>query len=342
MIATVVSQSRLQPGILDLRVSVADSIEILPGQFMLLYPEDGARLLPRPISVCEVIRMEHSGAADISGEAPGSGSVAEGSYGETPGSGSGAEGSNGEDLGSRSAATRDPGSAKGRQIIRMVYRIAGEGTKEFSNLKPGDVLRMEGPRGNGFPLNPKELNGETPKKPLLIGGGIGLPPLAELSKQLAVRGAKPVAAAGYRDGDLFLAADLARYAEVFPACEELTEQTTEKHREDDGAEAEEAASVNERIRKPRKGNVLEVIRGENLKADVIYACGPMPMLKAVKEFAEERKVPAYVSLEERMACGMGVCLGCVAKTKSINPHSGVRNARVCVEGPVFLSDEVDL
>ena len=326
MIATVVSQSCLQPGILDLRVSVADTIEILPGQFMLLYPEDGARLLPRPISVCEVIRAEHSGP--------------EGSSGEKPGTQSGVTGIPWEKPGSRSGAMPDPGNAEDGQILRMVYRIAGEGTKEFSKLQPGDVLRMEGPRGNGFPLNPKELSGKVPEAPLLIGGGIGLPPLVELSKQLAVRGAKTVAAAGYRDGDLFLAEDLARYAEVFPACEELTEPAGEKRREDDGAE--EAASVKERIRKLRKGNVLEVIRGEDLKADVIYACGPMPMLKAVKEFAAERKIPAYISLEERMACGMGVCLGCVAKTKRIDAHSGVRNARVCVEGPVFLADEVDL
>ena len=286
MNCVVTSQTALSPQILDLRVKLPEKREILPGQFMLLYPEDGARLLPRPISVCEVLE----------------------------------EGK--------------------EQLVRMVYRIAGEGTKEFSRLTSGDALRMEGPRGNGFPLRPKEFSGKMPEVPLLIGGGIGLPPLVELSKQLAVRGAKPVAAAGYRDGNLFLAEDLARYAEVFPACEELTEQTTEKHREDN--RAEEAASVKERIRKPRKGNVLEVIRREELKADVIYACGPMPMLKAVKELALERKIPAYVSLEERMACGMGVCLGCVAKTKDVDAHSGVRNARVCVEGPVFEAAMLDL
>lgn len=79
-----------------------------------------------------------------------------------------------------------------------------------------------------------------------------------------------------------------------------------------------------------------------LEGDVIYACGPMPMLRAVKHYAGERDIPAYLSLEERMACGVGACLGCVCKTTRKDAHSHVNNARICTEGPVFEASEVDI
>ena len=91
-----------------------------------------------------------------------------------------------------------------------------------------------------------------------------------------------------------------------------------------------------------KGNVMDVIREKNLKCDVIFACGPMPMLRAIKKYAEENGVAAYISLEERMACGVGACLGCVCKTTHKDSHSHVNNARVCTEGPVFEASEVEI
>lgn len=87
---------------------------------------------------------------------------------------------------------------------------------------------------------------------------------------------------------------------------------------------------------------MNAIAEQNLKADVIYACGPMPMLRAIKKYAEEQGIPAYISLEERMACGVGACLGCVVKTKNVDAHSHVKNARVCTDGPVYLASEVDI
>ncbi len=85
---------------------------------------------------------------------------------------------------------------------------------------------------------------------------------------------------------------------------------------------------------------------EQIEADVIMACGPMPMLRAVKAFAGEygqgQGIPAYISLEERMACGVGACLGCVCKTTHKDSHSHVNNARICTEGPVFEAGEVDI
>ena len=91
-----------------------------------------------------------------------------------------------------------------------------------------------------------------------------------------------------------------------------------------------------------KGNVMDTIREQSLDADIIFACGPTPMLRAIKAYAEEKKIECYISLEERMACGIGACLACVCKTKEKDAHSNVNNKRICKDGPVFLSTEVDL
>ena len=81
---------------------------------------------------------------------------------------------------------------------------------------------------------------------------------------------------------------------------------------------------------------------EALTADIIYACGPTPMLRAIKNYAESNGIECYISLEERMACGIGVCLACVCKTKEKDHHSNVNNKRICKDGPVFLSTEVEI
>ena len=90
-----------------------------------------------------------------------------------------------------------------------------------------------------------------------------------------------------------------------------------------------------------EGNVLDVIRENGLEAEIIYACGPMPMLCAVKAFARERQIECWVSLEERMACGIGACLGCVCNSKERDSHTNVNNKRICKEGPVFRAEEVE-
>jgi dihydroorotate dehydrogenase electron transfer subunit len=91
-----------------------------------------------------------------------------------------------------------------------------------------------------------------------------------------------------------------------------------------------------------KGTVLDAIREANLAADVVFACGPTPMLRAIKNYCLEREIPCYLSMEEKMACGIGACLACVCKSKEIDSHSQVKNKRVCKDGPVFLSTEVEL
>lgn len=188
--------------------------------------------------------------------------------------------------------------------IRIVYRVVGYGTSEFSGYGPGDTISVLGPLGNGFPL--KE------KKAFLIGGGIGIPPMLQLAKSLKCE--KQIIV-GYRD-QLFLTEDLKAHGTVYIATEDGSCGT--------------------------KGNVMNAISENNLTADVIYACGPTPMLRAVKAYAEERGIECYLSLEERMACGIGACLACVCKSKEVDDHSHVHNKRICKDGPVFLSTEVEL
>ena len=198
-----------------------------------------------------------------------------------------------------------------RGALRLVYRVAGEGTKEFSTYRKGDTAEMLGVLGNGYPL--KEAEGKTA---LLMGGGIGIPPLLELAKELREIPCNVQIVLGYRDGDLFLKPDFMEFGEVFIAAE-------------DGS-----AGV--------KGNVLDAVREHKLKADLIYSCGPMPMLRAIKRYAAETGIPAWISLEERMACGVGACLGCVCKTVKEDAHSHVHNARICTDGPVFPAEDVDI
>ena len=193
--------------------------------------------------------------------------------------------------------------------LRLVYRVQGKGTREFSLYKEGESVKVLGPLGNGFPVEAGKG-----KKSILIGGGIGVPPILELAK--ALKGEDVTILAGYRNSDMFLDEDFKKQAPLEVATED--------------------GSVGV------KGNVMDVIREKNLKCDVIFACGPMPMLRAIKKYAEENGVTAYISLEERMACGVGACLGCVCKTTKKDEHSHVNNARVCTEGPVFEASEVEI
>ncbi len=197
---------------------------------------------------------------------------------------------------------------KEKKKLRLVYRVAGKGTAEFSGCKEGDTLSIIGVLGNGFPL--EKAKGKTV---FLMGGGIGIPPMLELAKELD---AKKQIIAGYRDNDLFLHDDLAKYGNVYVATEDGSAGT--------------------------KGNVMDAVRVNGLRADVIMACGPMPMLRAIKKYAEEENIEAYLSLEERMACGVGACLGCVCKTRETDRHSHVNNARICTDGPVFEAKEVEI
>lgn len=218
------------------------------GQFVSVFSADGARLLPRPISLCEIDKTEGT--------------------------------------------------------LRLVYRIAGEGTREFSGLKTGDRVEVMGPLGNGF----------TPKEgpAILIGGGIGIPPMLQLARELGVE--KKIVL-GFRD-EIFLTEEFEAAGQVFLASE-------------DGKHGV-------------KGNVMDAIREYGIKGDVIYACGPTPMLRAVQAYAKEHQIEVQISLEEKMACGIGACLACVCRSEEKDAHSHVNNKRICKDGPVFDAGEVVL
>ena len=195
--------------------------------------------------------------------------------------------------------------------LRLVYRVTGEhtGTEEFSRLQAGDTMKIMGSLGNGFTV-------EKGKKAFLIGGGIGVPPMLQLAKEMKDAGENFQIVMGYRDAGTFLLNEFKEQGESFVATEDGSVGT--------------------------KGNVLDAIRENHLDADVIYACGPTPMLRALKAYAEEQNMTCYVSMEERMACGIGACLACVCNSTYKDAHSNVKNKRICKEGPVFNAKEVDL
>lgn len=145
-----------------------------------------------------------------------------------------------------------------------------------------------------------------------MGGGIGIPPMLETARQLE---ADKKIIAGYRD-ELFLTEELAENGNLYIATEDGSAGT--------------------------KGNVLDAIRKNGLEADVIFACGPTPMLRAIKAYALEHDIECWISMEEKMACGIGACLACVCQSKEIDGHSHVHNKRICKDGPVFLATEIEL
>ena len=184
--------------------------------------------------------------------------------------------------------------------IHLYYNIAGEGTRELSEMKPGDTLDILLDLGNGFSI-PEGI-----KKPLLLGGGIGAAPLFQLAYDLIESGVKPRVVLGYNtsgeswgmEKDLQESGIAAFIATV------------------DGSEG-------------TKGFVTDVIREKALDFDYFYACGPMPMLKALMNLPTEGEL----SLECRMGCGFGACMCC-----SMETANGPR--RICKEGPVFKKSEL--
>ena len=192
--------------------------------------------------------------------------------------------------------------------LRLVYRVTGEGTgtEEFSRLKAGDKIRVLGPLGNGFTVEPG-------KKAFLIGGGIGIPPMLELMKQLDC---DKTAVLGYRDSDMFLKDEFEAVGDVVISTEDGSFGT--------------------------KGNVIDAIKEQGVEGSIIYACGPTPMLRGIKAYAEEMGIEAQIYKEERKACGIGACLACVCKSNVVDSHSHVHNKRVCKDGPVFDAREAEL
>lgn len=249
--AKVVRAEQLAVDVYSMTIYAPEIAEqAVPGQFISYYCEDSDKLLPRPISLCEVDRQEGT--------------------------------------------------------LRIVYRVVGAGTKELSDKKAEDKVRILGPLGNGFPLEDK--------KAVLIGGGIGIPPMLQLARELP---GYVTVVVGYRDSQTFLRGELEAVADrVVIATEDGSVGT--------------------------KGNVIDAIKAEGITGDVVYSCGPTPMLRGVKAWGLEQGIPVYLSLEEKMACGIGACLACVCQSTEVDSHSKVNNKRICKDGPVFLSTDIEL
>ncbi len=248
MTAKVIRQDEIAYEVYSLLLSAKDIADMAkPGQFVNLYSADKSRLLPRPISICEI---------------------------------------------DKNAGT-----------IRLVYRVVGDGTREFSTLTSDHTIEVLGPLGNGFT---QEGN-----KAIIIGGGIGIPPMLELAKELDCE--KSIVL-GFRDEE-FLSEEFEPYGKVYKSSD--------------------AGNIGV------KGTVMDAIKEYGISGDIIYACGPVPMLRAISDYALSNGIKAQISMEEKMACGIGACLACVCKSKDIDAHSKVNNKRVCKEGPVFYAGEVE-
>ena len=320
----IVNNDQIAPSIFSMTVHAPKICAITrPGQFAMVYLPNGELLLPRPISICDA----------------------------------------------------------GDGQLRFVYQVVGAGTKVMSKMKPGIMVQILAPLGKGFFTTPSHCetkndgqyspviagdgqdspviagltrnlqakadrpcpacdDSDTPdlaihsmkiagqarndegyhsgaiggvarstlSKVALVGGGIGTPPLLLLAKALKSQGSQVDAYLGFRDTPI-LTGDFEKTVDNLHIA---TDNGSAGHH----------------------GNVLEILQQQQANYDEILACGPRPMLNALADFAQSRNIPCQISTEERMACGLGTCVGCVLEV------SGTY-VRICTEGPVFYSDEVD-
>lgn len=194
-----------------------------------------------------------------------------------------------------------------KNTMTLIYRAEGAGTKRLSRKKANEFLDVFGPLGNGFPVEDAKAG----EKALIVGGGIGVPPLYELSKQLVQKGIEVVHVLGFQTKDaVFYEQEFKEFGKTFVATIDGTFGT--------------------------KGTVMDIINEQDLPFDTLYTCGPTPMLRAIEEAFHHKKV--FLSLEERMGCGIGACFACVCHTKADPNGSGYK--KICTDGPVFRAGEV--
>ena len=202
---------------------------------------------------------------------------------------------------------------KEKGILEFIFQVKGKGTTILSNKNEGDLIDIVGPLGYG---TFKYSNYENIA---VIGGGIGVFPLYELSKNAKAANKNVNIYLGFRNKDLVVLED-----EFSKVSDKLIITT------DDGSYA-------------NKGFAIDFLKKdiEDGKIDAIYACGPLPMLRAVRNLSIEKNIPCQISLEEKMACGLGVCLGCAVKTAQ-SPKEAPEYWHVCKAGPVFQAKDVEI
>jgi len=188
--------------------------------------------------------------------------------------------------------------------VHLAYALVGTGTKLFATLRVADTVTVLGPLGNGYAIPDSIQN------PLLVAGGVGTPPMIFLARSLRM----PVMIyLGFRSSTPYFVERLAEFGVVRVATE-------------DGSDG-------------YKGNVVNLMDKHGAEGDIVYSCGPRPMLKAVQEWSKSKHIPTQLSLEERMGCGIGSCVGCIVKIKE-NNYQGWNYKKVCHDGPVFLGEKV--
>ena len=185
--------------------------------------------------------------------------------------------------------------------LTFLYQIKGEGTQKLAHLAWGQTLTLTGPCGNGFDVAAAAAAGRV----AVVGGGIGVAPLLLLCRELAAAGCKPELYAGFRDAPYAL-------EDFLPYCAAISVAT------DSGAVG-------------YHGLVTGILHPE--KFDLVLTCGPNVMMQGVYRLCAEKGVPCLASLERKMACGLGACLGCTCHTK-VGPKT------ICQDGPVFPAQEV--
>lgn len=184
--------------------------------------------------------------------------------------------------------------------ITIIYKVVGSGTEQMKGLKVGTELDILTGLGNGFDTD----NAST--RPLLVGGGVGVPPMYNLCKRLIAEGKQPKVIIGFNTASEVFYLDEFKALGVEVYCATA-----------DGSMGD-------------KGFVTDVIRQRALEFDYLYTCGPLPMLKALYDATE---VEGQYSFEERMGCGFGACMGCTCKTK-------YGNKRICKDGPILKREEI--
>ncbi|MBR2614316.1 MAG: dihydroorotate dehydrogenase electron transfer subunit [Clostridia bacterium] len=185
----------------------------------------------------------------------------------------------------------------GKNTLTLIYKVVGKGTEIMANMKKGEVLDVLTGLGNGYDLS---CAGE---RPLLVGGGVGVPPLYLLAKELKKQGKDITVTLGFNTKDeIFYEKEFSKLGKVFVTTV-------------DGSYG-------------IKGFVTNAL--ENVDATYFYSCGPEPMLKAL---SNATKISGELSFEERMGCGFGACMGCSCKTLT-------GNKRICKEGPVMKKEEI--
>lgn len=186
------------------------------------------------------------------------------------------------------------------KTVTIIYKVVGRGTDQMASMRAGEMLDILTGLGNGFST---ENNAQ---RPLLVGGGVGVPPMYNLCKRLIAEDKKPMVIMGFNTADEIFYYDEFRSLGVEVYCSTV-----------DGSNG-------------TKGFVTDVIREKSLTFDYLYTCGPLPMLRALYDATE---VDGEFSFEERMGCGFGACMGCSCKTK-------YGNKRICKDGPVLKREEI--